>query len=231
MHYTHLYFDLDHTLWDTDKNAEESLRELFKELALEKKGIPGFEAFHDTYKSHNEKLWGLYAENKVGKEAVRTHRFLHTFHDFGIDDQPAALTLATEFIARTPYKTHLIEGTIELLEHLHGRYTMSIITNGFPESQYVKMNSSGLNKYFDHVFISEEVGIHKPDPKIFHHAMKASGAEQTEKCMMIGDTFQTDIFGALNAGMKPVHYSANASVHHGAPVITIYKLTELIDIL
>lgn len=231
MHYTHLYFDLDHTLWDTDKNAEESLRELFHELDLAAKGIPDFEAFHLTYKNHNEKLWGLYAENKVGKEAVRTHRFLHTFHDFGLDDPSTALVLATEFISRTPHKTNLIEGTIELLEHLHGRYNLSIITNGFPESQYVKLNTSGIKKYFDHVFISEEVGIHKPDPKIFHHAMTVSKAENAEKCMMIGDTFQTDIFGALNAGMKPVHYSADHSVHHGAPVLTIHKLSDLTTIL
>lgn len=229
--YTHLYFDLDHTLWDTDRNAEESLRELFDELKMESKGIPGFDTFHRHYRNHNEKLWGLYAENKVGKEAVRLHRFLHTFQDFGVDDHATARQLATAFIERTPFKPHLIDGALELLNHLKGRYSLSIITNGFPESQHVKLKSSGIGQYFDHVFISEEVGIHKPDPRIFQHAMRQSGATSGDACMMVGDTFQTDVFGALNAGMQAVHYAADNKVEHGAPVITIHALRELTAIL
>lgn len=229
--YTHIYFDLDHTLWDTDRNAEESLRELFSELNLQARGIPDFNTFHLQYKGHNEKLWGLYAENKVGKSAVRLHRFLHALQDFGINDEPTAHTLAEEFIARTPRKQHLIEGAKQTLESLKGRFNMNIITNGFPEAQYTKLKESGLIGYFDHIFISEEVGVHKPDPKIFRHAMSVSGAENAHQCVMVGDTFQTDIFGALNAGMKPIHYTPDQSVHHGEPVITVHRLQDLVQYL
>ena len=226
--YTHIYFDLDHTLWDTDRNAEESLRELYSELNLQTRGIPDFDTFHQQYKGHNEKLWGLYAENKVGKSAVRLHRFLHSLQDFGIDDDATAQRLADEFILRTPRKQYLIEGAIETLDSLKGKFKLNIITNGFPEAQYTKLKESRLIDYFDHVFISEEVGVHKPDPKIFHHAMTVSGADDATKCMMIGDTFQTDVFGALNAGMKPVHFSADKSVHHGEPVITVHRLADIL---
>ncbi|MFN8153601.1 MAG: YjjG family noncanonical pyrimidine nucleotidase [Bacteroidia bacterium] len=227
--YTHIYFDLDHTLWDTDRNAEESLRELYTELNLESRGIPDFDTFHQQYKGHNEKLWGLYAENKVGKSAVRLHRFLHALQDFGVNDAATAQTLADEFIARTPRKQHLIEGARETLQSLQGKFKLNIITNGFPEAQYTKLKESGLMDFFDHVFISEEVGVHKPDPKIFHHAMKVSGAQDAASCVMVGDTFQTDIFGALNAGMKPVHYTPDQTVHHGEPVITVHQLTDLLQ--
>lgn len=228
MSHTHLFFDLDHTLWDTDRNAEESLHELFEELRLESMGIPGFDMFHETYRIHNEKLWGLYADNKVGKEVVRTHRFSQTLREFGIDKPELTQILSVEFIERTPRKSHLIEGAIELLDSLHGKYVLAIITNGFPEAQHIKMEKSGLARYFTHVIVSEEAGHHKPDLKIFHHAMQLTGATKTENCMMIGDTFQTDVFGALNAGMTAVHYAPNeADETHAPPVITIRRLTEL----
>ncbi|MBK7967289.1 MAG: hypothetical protein IPK10_19775 [Bacteroidetes bacterium] len=95
--YSHLFFDLDHTLWDTDRNAEESLREIFEELNLTLKGVPDFDTFHVQYKQHNERLWGLYSDNKVGKDAVRLHRFVHTLQDFDIHDDAIANSLADAF--------------------------------------------------------------------------------------------------------------------------------------
>ncbi|MFM1745264.1 MAG: hypothetical protein RLZZ630_1201 [Bacteroidota bacterium] len=229
MSHTHLFFDLDHTLWDTDRNAEESLLELFEELNLRKMGVPDFDSFHETYRNHNEKLWGLYAENKVGKEVVRTHRFRQTLFDFGIDNPEMTELLSREFIVRTPRKPHLIEGATELLDRLHGNYILAIITNGFPEAQHIKMKHSGLDKYFRQVIVSEEVGVHKPDLQIFRHAMTLTGATLAENCMMIGDTFQTDVLGALNAGLTAVHFAPkNSEEVHASPVITIRKLSELV---
>jgi len=229
--YTHLFFDLDHTLWDTDANAEESLRELFTELKLEERGVPGFDAFHDAYHRHNDRLWGLYAENKVGKEAVRNHRFQLTLQDFGIYDNSAAVMMADEFVRRTPHRKALIPGAIELLDVLKGRFNLSIITNGFREAQHIKMSASGLEPYFRHIFISEEVGCMKPDTRIFRHAMEASGAESPDHCMMIGDTYQTDVFGALQSGMLPVHLNSGDEPPHPSPVITIGSLHELKTVL
>lgn len=228
---THIFFDLDHTLWDTDKNSEESLSELFHELELQQMGIPSFKDFHLQYRKHNQRLWGLYAENQIGKDAVRLHRFVHTLQDFNVHDQNTALNMADKFVERTPYKLNLIDGAKEILNYLHGRYNLSIITNGFSESQYIKMNQSGLTNYFDHIFISEEIGINKPDPAIFHYAAKKSGAIEIRHCLMIGDTYQTDILGAINAGMQSVFLSEDEPQQNHADVITIKSLNELIGIL
>lgn len=227
--YTHLFFDLDHTLWDTDRNAEESLRELFQEMELDKTGIPDFDAFHASYRTHNERLWGLYAENKVGRDAVRVHRFLHTLSDFGVDDQGLASQIADHFVARTPYRQHLIPGALSLLESLKGRFSLSIITNGFKEAQHVKLKSSGIDHFFDHIIISEVVGVHKPDPRIFYHAMEQAGVASAESCIMVGDTFQTDVCGAINAGITGVHFDPRGNQLHAAPIITIRKLEQLLD--
>jgi putative hydrolase of the HAD superfamily len=224
---THIFFDLDHTLWDTDKNSEESLQELFLELNLEQAGIPSFPVFHKQYRQHNQRLWGLYAENQVGKDAVRLHRFLHTLQDFGIhDDGETAKVIAEKFISITPYKLHLIAGAKELLSHLHGRYNLSIITNGFSESQYIKLKQSGIDIYFDHVFISEEIGINKPDPAIFHHAVKLSGALGIENCVMVGDTYETDIVGAISCGMKAVYLESSYKNEQVNPSVIKIKLLE-----
>ncbi len=228
---THIFFDLDHTLWDTDKNSEESLNELFTEMELEELGIPSFKEFHIQYRKHNERLWGLYAENKIGKDAVRLHRFMHTLQDFNIHNQDTVLFIADKFVERTPYKQHLIPGAKNILSHLHGRYNLSIITNGFLESQHIKLKESGLAEFFDHVFISEEIGINKPDPSIFHYAVLKSGAVNIENCLMVGDTYQTDIMGAISAGMRSIYLCPDNSTSNHENVITIKSLDELIELL
>ncbi len=228
---THLFFDLDHTLWDTDRNSKESLGELFEELEFTKIGIPSFDEFHARYREHNERLWGLYAGNQVGKDAVRLHRFVHTLQDFGIHDHKHASNIADKFIGRARTKQHLIPGAKKLLDHLNGKYRMSIITNGFPEVQYIKLKSSGIDHFFEHVFISEEIGVNKPDPAIYHHAVKTSGANHIDDCIMIGDTFQTDIMGAIAAGMKSLHYTQDDSFEVHASVTRVKSLDEIIEVL
>jgi putative hydrolase of the HAD superfamily len=224
---THLFFDLDHTLWDTDRNAEESLRELFEELQLTMHGIPDFAAFHTAYRSHNDRLWGLYAEKKVNKADVRNKRFADTLADFKITSAKLIETLSDEFIHRTPRKTHLITGAETLLKSLEGKYRMAIITNGFPEAQYVKLECSGLATYFSEIYISEEIGHIKPDPLLFKHAMHHSDAKSVESCMMIGDTFETDVYGAMCVGMHAVHFNPKDESPHPEPVITIRTLEDL----
>lgn len=226
---THLYFDLDHTLWDTDKNSEESLNQLFKDFSLQDLGIPSFDDFMSKYKSHNERLWGLYAENKIGKDAVRVHRFMHTFQDFGIHDLDKAHQMAEVFVSITPRKKNLISGALELLEELNGKYKLAIITNGFKESQHIKMDSSGLSKYFEDVFISEEIGINKPDPGIFHYVMEKTGATSPTQCVMIGDTYQTDIVGAMSAGMHAIHLNPFPTLdnHQSDHITSVKHLNEI----
>jgi putative hydrolase of the HAD superfamily len=227
--YSHIFFDLDHTLWDTDRNSSESLSELYKEMALDAHGLPEFEKFLECYRSHNERLWGLFSENKIGRDAVRINRFRYTLEDFNLRNYELANILSEEFAKRTPYKSHLIADTLHVLKNISSRYNLSIITNGFKESQAIKMKHSGIDNYFTHLFISEEVGFNKPDVRIFEHALSVSGTSCAE-ALMVGDTYETDITGARSANIDQAYLKAVHPEDHIA-TYKISKLTELLTIL
>jgi putative hydrolase of the HAD superfamily len=229
---THIFFDLDHTLWDTDKNAKESLKELHNEIKIQEDFNVSFDLFHTTYQKHNDVLWKKYAKHEVSKEEVRINRFKFTLEELKIFDNTINEFFASHFVSRTPLKKNLIEGAIELMDTVKSRYTLSIITNGFKEVQYIKMEESGLRKYFEHIFISEEVGFNKPNPDIFKFAMNKSGASIAENCLMIGDSLEADIHGAISAGMKAIYLSPESKLDTiDENYITVNSLNQIKNIL
>jgi putative hydrolase of the HAD superfamily len=229
---THIFFDLDHTLWDTYKNAKESLKELHHEIKIQEDFNVSFDLFHTTYQKHNDVLWKKYAKHEVSKEEVRINRFKFTLEELKIFDNTINEFFASHFVSRTPLKKNLIEGAIELMDTVKSRYTLSIITNGFKEVQYIKMDESGLRKYFEHIFISEEVGFNKPNPDIFKFAMNKSGASIAENCLMIGDSLEADIHGAISAGMKAIYLSPESKLDTiDENYITVNSLNQIKNIL
>lgn len=230
-HYKHLFFDWDHTLWDFEKNSETSLERLFGELKLSSLGIPSFEEFYPIYLEINDKKWVFYREGKIDKATLRASRFRETFAHFGVEQDEVAWTLEERYIAETPYGTHLIPGTEEVLEALKDRgYRMHIITNGFTESQIIKFRESGLQHYFEVLLCSDAVGANKPDPKIFRAALKASGAQRSES-LMIGDNLIADCVGAKNQGIDQVFFNPKSVKHTERLTYEIKELTELLEIL
>jgi putative hydrolase of the HAD superfamily len=211
--YNHLFFDLDRTLWDLDKNVYETLLELIDLYNLEEKGVPGITEFHDSYNLHNNALWSAWEKGETTRDKIRRERFIKILGDFNIDDEKLALKIAADFLSISPYKTNLVDGAKELLDHAVGAgVKLAIITNGFEDVQHVKMRSSGLDKYFKTVITSESAGIQKPNPEIFYHALKVTGASLT-RSLMIGDSLSADIQGAMNAGMPHVYYNPTAEIH------------------
>jgi putative hydrolase of the HAD superfamily len=229
---THIFFDLDHTLWDTDKNAKESLKELHEEIKIQDNFNVSFDLFHATYQKHNDVLWKKYAKHEVTKEDVRINRFKNTLEELNVFDDSINEFFASHFVIRTPLKKNLIEGAIELMEVVKNRYTLSIITNGFKEVQYIKMEESGLRKYFEHIFISEEVGHNKPSPDIFKYAMDKSGAAEPENCLMIGDSLEADIYGSTSVGMKAIYLSPESTIDSNEKnYLTVSSLNQIKTLL
>ncbi len=228
--YKHIFFDLDHTLWDTNRNSAESLSEIYVELNLAALGITSLETFLKSYRSHNERVWGLWSENKIGPDALRINRFVHTLNDYGIDDIELAEKMSRLFLERTPYKKNILPGAVDVLKYLKVKYTLSIITNGFKESQIIKLRESGMHTFFEQIIISEEVGFNKPDPAIFFHAMSAEKLS-CKQCLMVGDSFEADIAGAHAAGIDQVHLNPQKIPVAFKPTHTITNLNELIEIL
>jgi len=221
--YKHLFFDLDHTLWDFERNAEETKRELFEKLDLAALGIPSYEAFREKYIGINTDLWALYRENRIEKKELNFKRFHLTLVEFGIDRPELGQVMADGFIEGISSRTYLFPYAKEILEYLYPRYPIYIITNGFEEVQFSKLKNSGMDKYFTRIITSEEAGCRKPDPEIFRYALRMTGA-LAEDSLMIGDDLEVDIGGARNVGMDQLFVNHLAFVHHEPVTIEVHDL-------
>lgn len=229
MNIKHIFFDLDHTLWDFNKNSKETLAELYTELNLSNY-LPSFIEFYSKYLEVNDALWDLYRKNKISKDALRTVRFLNTFKYFNFFNSDLAETLGDEYVARSPYKSNLFEGCHEVLIQLKLKYKLYIITNGFEEVQLIKLRSSNLTQYFSHIITSEMAGVTKPHPQIFDYALNAAKAKP-EESIMIGDNFDVDCIGAESRGIKAVFFNPHSEKQSQSVSFEIRHLKELLTFL
>lgn len=224
--FKHIFFDLDRTLWDMDRNASETLAEMYDKYGLKEKGVPTVEIFTEHYNTYNDLLWDRYRRKIIDKATLRALRFKQTLAHFGIHDARLAQKVELEFITEAPKKTNLIPGAKELLDQLKDEYRLHIITNGFPEVQSYKMQHSGLTHYFDVIVTSEECGHAKPDSKIFAHALKLAKGKK-EESIMIGDDLAVDIVGARNAGWAQVFYNRDGGSHNEEVMHEVTTLAEI----
>lgn len=226
----YVFFDLDRTLWDFESNSKATLEELFTEFNLtEKLGVSDSEFIHE-YKRINEIFWTDYRNGVIKKEELRYARFEAALKFFGHSDRKMGSEIGELYISRSPRKTGLVDGAIEVLEYLKSKYELHIITNGFEEVQHIKMKSSGLDPYFGHVITSESAGAKKPSPVIYQYASELTGAA-AENSIMIGDHFEADVFGALEIGWKAVFYEPSEERKTDVNYHHIHHLKELKEIL
>lgn len=222
----HIFFDLDHTLWDFDRNSALTFETIFKEekLTIE------LDLFLETYVPINNNYWELYRNNKVSKEALRTGRLKDCFEALKMEVSLQTIeNLSQNYIRFLPTYNILLENTIDILEYLQPNYDLHIITNGFEEVQHLKLNNSKISTFFKTVTTSEEAGVKKPDIKIFEKAFQKAGA-LPENSLMIGDSYEADILGAEKAGMRSVFFNYyKKEVKYQTPAIL--KLQELKKLL
>jgi putative hydrolase of the HAD superfamily len=210
--YKHLFFDLDRTLWDFEKNSHEVLQELYLNYNLQAKGVSSVDDFINRYIVNNEKLWDLYRNNLIEKERLRDERFRVTLKEYGIYDNDLAASFGQDYIHLCPKKTHLFPYVHLTLDYLKNKYKLHIITNGFDEVQHQKIEHNQLSQYFEHIITSEQVGYKKPKKEIFEYSLKQASAKASES-LMIGDDLIADIDGARNAGMHQVYFNPNFVPH------------------
>lgn len=231
MKYRHLFFDLDHTLWDFDANARESLFEIYNFFKLESKAIGSFNLFYNTYLNHNATLWRRYEKGYISNEELKWRRMWRTLMDFKIADEKLSREMSTLFLDSLPGKNKVFEYTYEILDYLTDKnYSLHVITNGFEKTQLSKLNHSNLSKYFTHVITSEISNSVKPKKEIFEFALRACGGKVGES-IMIGDNLDADILGAQNAGMDSIFVNHINADCHVAPTYIIRHLKELESIL
>jgi putative hydrolase of the HAD superfamily len=231
MKYKHIFFDLDHTLWDFDANARVTLHQMHLDLKLTERGVHDFDLFHQNYLAHNERLWERYRKGLIKQDELRMKRMWLTLLDFKIADEELAREMGDIFLQLLPSRTIIFPDTIEVLQYLTDKgYQLHLITNGFEQTQHNKLSSSGLNGFFKEVITSEGSNSIKPEKDIFEYALKRTGAFIKES-IMIGDALDIDILGAMNVGMDQIHVNYNRIKQHIKPTYTIYALKELKEIL
>ncbi|MDR6785775.1 putative hydrolase of the HAD superfamily [Pedobacter africanus] len=223
----HIFFDLDHTIWDFDRNAQETLKELYELYQLQKVGLSSCEEFIATYTENNHRLWAEYHVGRISKEQLRSQRFNKTFRQLGVPPDQIPTQFEEDYVRISPTKTHLFRGSEEVLGYLYKKYSLHIISNGFKETTLTKMNVSGLNPYFRNVIISEDVGINKPHKAIFEYALNKAGARKHE-CIMIGDSLEADIRGAQDFGIKAIYFNPLNKEKPGDVEWQINNLEELL---
>ncbi len=228
-HKKHLFFDLDHTLWDFDRNAEETLQELFTVYNFSTLGIPSATFFIETYTRNNHLLWAQYHNGEIDKDQLRKTRFAKTFEELGVDLALFPSSFEEDYIRLCALKTHLFPHALETLEYLEGRYALHLISNGFKESSEMKISNTGIHKFFSHIVISENVGVHKPHPDIFQYALDGANALK-EESIMIGDSLEADVRGALGFGMDAIFFNPNQVEIPPDIENQIIGLKELMDI-
>lgn len=219
----HVFFDLDHTLWDFEKNSDLTFKKIFLKHDIKTDLI----GFLKIYKPLNIEYWKLYREEKINKEELRYQRLKTAFDaiNYIITDDLIDI-LAIDYIESLPDFNHLFEGTFEILEYLKGKYELHIITNGFEEIQTKKMESSRILDYFSIIVTSESVGVKKPNPKVFNYALEKANA-QSNNSIMIGDSIEADIEGALSVGMKAIHVNFEKEKVNNVNFNTITFLLDL----
>jgi len=199
----HIFFDLDHTLWDFDRNSTLAFQKMFDKFNIE---IDVYQ-FLSVYQPINLQYWKLYREEKVTKQELRRGRLIKAFNAFSISFSIEVIDqLSEDYINFLPLNNYLIDGAVELLTYSQPNYHLHIITNGFREVQNTKLSSSNIAQYFKTVTNSEDVGVKKPNPLIFEHAIAISGAN-IDNSLMIGDNYEADILGAESLGIRSICFN------------------------
>jgi putative hydrolase of the HAD superfamily len=228
--YKHLFFDLDHTLWDFEKNAAETIFHLYETFGLSQFGKFTSTDFYKKYSYINHRMWQQYHEGKITQQELRVQRFSRTLTKLGLEASQVPEGLHEAFTTICPTKTAVFPFTHETLAYLKKRYVLHIITNGFKDVQAIKMTASNLGQYFSEVITSECAGCTKPDKKIFEHALARAGVKASE-CLMIGDSLEADILGAKNAGIDQVFFNPTRKRHAQQVTYEISCLSQLQRIL
>jgi putative hydrolase of the HAD superfamily len=229
--YKHLFFDLDHTIWDFKRSSEEAIHEVYEKFHIGTLGKVSYEEFMNAYRRINGNLWRAYNQGEINKDGLRERRFKQVLQHLGLEEVFEFQLMETHYMSSCPKKPHLVEGALELLRYLDWRgYELHIITNGFEETTHQKLESSGISRFFKTKSTSDGLKATKPHRAFFEKALSMARSEIQES-LVIGDNLDTDILGAQEMGIDHVFYNPDQHKHGKEVMMEIQHLDELRDIL
>ena len=231
--YRNIFIDLDDTIWDFTANSHVSLETMYRDLNIARI-YPDYKAFSTAYYAKNSELWALYHHGKIDKDFLIIERYAHLLREvqYPDHDNTKAQQMNEYYLDTLARQTQLVPHAIELLDYLTKQgYNLYILSNGFIEVQHKKLQSAGISHYFERMVLSDEIGINKPDRRLFDYALEVTNS-QAENTLLIGDNYDADILGAMHAGWGQIYFDCN---HRGfteqEPQYTVHDLREVMDIL
>ena len=224
-----LFFDLDHTLWDFEKNSREALAEGYDQINLNSRGVGSIEDYIEEYERANAWCWLEYRDGRMEKAELRGRRFTLALKKWGLEhDAELGESLGSHYVETSPYKTHLVKDALEVVKEFFERgHKLVMLTNGFEEVQHIKVERCGLSPFFKSVLTSDALGVKKPNAGIFKLALELSNSS-AENAVMLGDSLESDIIGAREAGWGQVYYNP-LKIEHNEEVL--FEVSDLISIL
>lgn len=225
----HLIFDLDDTIWDYQENSKEALQELCEVYNLLDRGVET-QDFLTVFREVNNDLWDKFDKGEITRDIIREQRFPTVFKKLSLNLNGVAMDMQDSFMQICSAKPKLVNGVKEVLDKFRSKYSYHILSNGFDEIQFIKIEAAGISAYFDKVITSGRAGFRKPQPEIFDFILNEIGATKNE-CIMIGDNPLSDIEGAHRYGMDQVYYNVHKKECAVDPTYTINKFDELLEIL
>ena len=201
-----IFFDLDDTIWNFTANSYQSLRKLYEISPILKKLFKDIEEFINIYHANNSLMWDYYAQGKINTQQLKIERWRRTL----ATRQFEVLTAVCEELDRNyldilAQGKEMFPGVKEMLDRLTKNYLIAVLSNGFIKTQYQKLHYSGLEKYITRTIVSEEIGINKPDKRLFEYCIEETGV--TVPYLIVGDNAETDILGAMKAGWNAIWYN------------------------
>ncbi|WP_346700233.1 YjjG family noncanonical pyrimidine nucleotidase [Barnesiella sp. An22] len=229
-----LFIDLDDTIWDFQANSKLSLRQVYDEFSLGR-AFTGYEQFEKLYMTANHELWEEYHHNRVTKDFLIVERFARPFREAGSalsGDMDFIMALNHRYLDVLAQQKTLVPGAIDLLDYLTAKgYPLYILSNGFAEVQARKLQSGGIDRYFKRLILSDEIGITKPDRRLFDYALQVVGSTAADT-VIVGDNYDADILGAMNAGWRAIYFNRdNLPVTGPQPDYMVTALEQLKTIL
>ncbi|CAN5575660.1 YjjG family noncanonical pyrimidine nucleotidase [soil metagenome] len=228
--YKHVFFDLDHTLWDFEKNSSETLSELYDQFNLAERENFTKKDFVHTFHAVNKKLWASYNNGLLNRDKLREERFKIVFTQLGAKNSKLIDEIGREYLNTCPTKANLFPFAVDVLQYLKQHYILHIITNGFEEIQFIKLSSSKISQYFAEIVTSDASGFNKPHKGIFDYALTKTKAFCCD-CIMVGDDLEADILGAKNASMDHIFFNPVGLIHKEKVTHEISCLSQLMKIL
>lgn len=228
--YQHIFFDLDHTLWDFDKNTVETIREIYDIYDFSKWDFFTFHEFMEVFREVNNHLWDKYNHGFIDQMELRNSRFGIILKKLGVAAENIPQGIGKKYLELSPIKPNVLPFTHDMLAYLKPKYRLHILSNGFVDVQHTKLKASKIHEYFEVIITSDSSGFRKPQKEIFEFAMSQAGAT-IDNALMIGDNLDTDIIGAQNASMDHVFFNPNKVKHQLTLMHEIHSLKEIMHIL